>query len=485
MIAMLKPLMVQLQRFFIPIMIGLLLWAVWRTVVKKDFAVGLALYLALVLVVDSYLISGIFVPGMPKGSIKFSEVCALFLMLSRPAKPQTSIMRLLVVGLVATYFTLLFASVFRSEFVLSGLFEFRRWMIPQIVAFVVASRGFNGPQDYQRFFLCLTALFLMIAAFTFYDLFFERVILKSVMLDHGIYWFNRGKNRFGSFFMNPNYLGAFIVLVFPAAFVWTALEKRHRVYAWVGLLALIFSLVETQSRGAVLAFGIALLLLVVGPAGDLTRRRRIAFLVVGAIAFGVFMPGGYTKALKRFDTVSMEMETAEGRSRKTTWEYTMRMIGNHPVAGIGFGEKQFILFMKDYGFEGEFGAEALDAPHNSYLQVGVYAGVPALLALLLFNVLVLARAMLRAIFSKASHETATGFGLAVGSLGFLACIFTDLQLFTPHVGATYFVFQGLLLSLVTKPIEATVAEPAWSGAPLSAYLAPPVGPRTARTMVQQ
>jgi O-antigen ligase len=459
------------------------LWAIWQTVVRKDFAVGLALYLGLVIIADTYLLAGIFLPGMEKGSIRFSEVCAAFLLMSRPGKPLQRLSRSLIIFLMAAYFTLLLASVFRSDYLLTGLVEFRRWMIPQVIAFIVASRGLDSPQAYRRFFLCMTALFVIIGIFTFWDLFFNRVILKSEMLDHGIYWFNRGKNRFGSFFLNPNYLGAFVVLVFPPAFVWTTLERRHRLYAWVGVLALIFSLVETQSRGAMLAFGVGMLGLVFGPCGELSRTRRVGFLALGALVLFLLMPGAYGKAVKRFDNIDTESEA--GRSRRTTWEYTLRMIGDHPVAGIGFGEKQFMKFMTEYGFEGEYGKESLDAPHNSYLQAGVYAGLPALAAFLFANMLLLGKALARSLGGTSDAEGATVFGLSVGILGFLACVFTDLQLFTPHVGSTYFVFVGLLLSIVTKPKDAEASLPVWAAQPTSAFFTPnPVGARPVRAKVR-
>ena len=66
-------------------MLMLAAWAAWRTVVKGDLAVGLAFYLALVLIVDSFLNTGLFIPGIEKGSIRFSEICAAFLVFRRPA----------------------------------------------------------------------------------------------------------------------------------------------------------------------------------------------------------------------------------------------------------------------------------------------------------------------------------------------------------------------------------------------------------------
>jgi O-antigen ligase len=294
-------------------------------------------------------------------------------------------------------------------------------------------------------------LVIVVGLFVFWDAIFDRVILKSDMLDNPIYSHNRSLRRFGSFFLNPNYLGAFIVLVFPAAFVWTLNERQTwpRLYAWTALLALVFCLVETQSRAPLLAFSITILILGLGPSGGMSRKRRLAFLALFVLIFAVFMPGFYERATKRFDSMDVETSVAEGRSRETTWIYTGRMIADHPLFGIGFGESQFMKSMSAYGFQGEYGVESLDAPHNSYLQAAVYAGIPALVALLLANAVLLGKAVvsLRGTEGESTHSV---FGLAVGITGFLACIYTDLQLFTLNVAPIYWVFFGLLLSLLAR-----------------------------------
>jgi O-antigen ligase len=175
------------------------------------------------------------------------------------------------------------------------------------------------------------------------------------------------------------------------------------------------------------------------------------------------MPGFYESATKRFDVgsessiASETSEEAEGRSRKITWLYTVRIIADHPLLGIGFGESQFMRFMIVYGFQDEYGEKSLDAPHNSYLQAAVYAGIPALIAFLLANVVLLRRAAL--VLSRDAEEEKVNmvFGSVVGIMGFLACIFMDIQLFVENVACVYWVFFGLLLSLLTRAPKAQPA----------------------------
>jgi len=331
----------------------------------------------------------------------------------------------------------------------AGIFEFRMIVIPQIVAFLVTKRGFGSQDEYRRFFLGLTALVLVIGLFVFWDAFFDRWLLKSNSLLTGDYSVPRQQGRYGGLFINPNYLGAFVVLVFPAAFICAFNQRRSwpRLYAMTGLLALVFCLVETQSRGPLLAFAIALAVLVLGPIKGLSRTRRITHLAMFLMIFVVFMPGFYEHSIKRFDSIDEETTTV-ARSRQSVWNYTAKIIEDHPVRGIGFGEQRFVAAMNAYGFKEQYAEQSLDNPHNSYLQMAVYGGIPALAAFLLANVALLAKAV-RVCMRGITNATYV-YGLAVGITGFLFSIYPDMHMFTVTVAPVYWVFFGLLLALTRK-----------------------------------
>lgn len=447
--------LLQLQRFFYPGLFALVGWAVWRTVVKRDVAVGLALYLGLVIIVDGFLNTGIYLPGFAKGSVRYSEVCALFMLTRRPSGSLAGGQSRASTLLIGMYFSLLFVSVFRSEPLMGGVAEFRQIVIPQIVAFALALRGLGSPAAYRRFFLAFTALIILIGLFTFWDLFFDIWLMRSDTLLSPHYWMNRKHGRFGSFFLNPNYMGGFAVLVFPAAFVQALRERQAaaRLMAWVGLLALVFALVETQSRGPLLGFGLTLSVMTIVPGGGVSRKRRLGFLALFIAVFSLFMPGFYKHASERFRLLDKERSVDEV-SRQSVWNFTVRIILDHPLAGIGFGERQFVRMMRQYGFEERYRAASLDNPHNSYLQAAVYAGVPAVLAFLTANALLLLRAVRRALADNRDERAPLILGLAVGITGFLAVIYPDMHLFAQSVACTYWVFFGLLSSLAGAVPEA-------------------------------
>ncbi|MFO1418581.1 MAG: O-antigen ligase family protein [Methylotetracoccus sp.] len=450
MAAYLTPLL-HFQRFFIPGLLLLLVWSLWRIAFRKDQAIGLALYVGLLIIVDGFMNTGMYLPGLEKGSIRFSELCALLLWFNRPPAPPDQPPRAFVRRCVAGYFLLLFLAVFRAEPMMKALFEYRGIVIPQIIAFSIAIRGLHSSEDYRRFFLGLMALVIIIGLFSFWDIFFDRWLLKSDMLGKPEYYVNRKHGRFGSFLLNPNFLGAFVVLVFPVSFIWWLRERSgfFRMFALVGLLSLVFSLVETQSRAPLAAFAASVMLLVVGPCGGLSRRRRLAILSVFVLVFSLAMPGFYKHAIERFSALDEET-TEESASRKTMWTYTRGIIADNPLLGIGFGEMQYRDALQAAGYEEKYG-RLFDNPHNSYLQAASYAGLPVLILFLLANAALLRRSILISARGGAGDETPTVFGLTVGVTGFLVCSYPDMHMFTVNVGPTYWVFFGILLSLVTKP----------------------------------
>jgi O-antigen ligase len=456
---LLRPLLV-FQRFFIPALLILLVWAIWRTVFRKDTAVGLALYVTLLIVVDGFYNTGLYLPGLEKGSIRYSEICAMFLLLNRAPPLPPDRLRKGIGWLIAGYFILMLIAALRAEPMLSGIFDFRRIVFPQILSLVLGLRAFRTPEEYRRFLLALTVPILIIALFSFWDIFFQRWLLHSDMLYTPEYFANRRAGRSGSLLLNPNYLGALVVLTFPPLFVLALTEqvRRARISIGVVLLALIFCLVETQSRAPVAAFAVAVLLLVLGPAGRISRRRRLAGLAGTILVFATFMPGFLQHASERFGAQGYE-ESEEVVSRPSVWRYTQRIIAEHPLLGIGLGESQFLAAMDQTDFATRYGRSSLDNPHNSYLQAAVYAGVPSVMLLVAANLLVLWKGT-RIAWSDASRSTQSGaiFGLTVSLTGFLICIYPDMHLFTQNVAPVYWLLFGWLLALISLSGRESVAQ---------------------------
>lgn len=447
--AFLIPLL-QLQRFFVPTLLILLLWGIWRTVFRKDLAVGLALYAWLIIVVDGFYNTGIYIPGLAAGSIRYSEVCALILLLRCPRPERNGAMPRGVLLLASAYFVIMLIAALRADPLSQGLFDYRRIMVPQILALVLAVRGLGTVAQYQRFLLGIAALVLFVGVFCFWDVFFDINVLHSNVLYKPEYFHNRGLGRFGSLLLNPNLLGAFVVLLLPPILVLflTLRGWRIRLYVGASLLALLFCLVQTQSRAPLAVFVGVVFMFVVGPVGGLSRTRRFFLAIAAAAVFAVFMPGFIKHSVQRFDTLKTE-ESEESVSRAAVWPYAESLIFSHPLLGIGFGESQFLAAMDQTDFRQRYGRQSLDNPHNSYLQAAVYAGIPAVVLFVLANLALLLKSWRAARSANRSEvPSAEIYGLTVGIAGLLVCMYPDMHLFTSTIAPLYWMFFGLLLSML-------------------------------------
>lgn len=440
------------QRFIIPALLILLVWSAWRIMFKKDLAVGIGVYAALVVVVDGFYNTGIFLPGVAQGSIRYSEVCALFLFAARPPAPANSGYRRGVLLLFGLYFALLVVSALRASPMMAGIFDFRRIVIPQIIGFLLAYRGLTTLAEYRRFLLTLTGVIMIVGVFQLFDVIFDRWILHSDMLGKPEYYHNRKLGRFGSLFLNPNLLGAFVVLMTPPflALVLKEQVKWVRIYLVVVLLFLLFSLVETQSRAPLAVMALCIVIFIFGPVGGISRWKRFGAVAAALLIFAMAMPGFFTHAMERFGTIEAEKD-ADEVSRASMWIYTRGIIRENPMLGIGFGEKQFIAAMNETDFKRRFGRETLDNPHNSYLQSAAYAGIPCIAAFILANVLMLLRAARIAWNGqKSAHPPTEIFGLAVAVFGMLLSMYPDMHLYTANLAPLYWLFAGMLLAFTTR-----------------------------------
>ena len=74
-------------------------------------------------------------------------------------------------------------------------------------------------------------------------------------------WGELRERRYGSFFGNPNALGYFIALLFPAYIMLTISNRNKKYIFFIAMLTLIFMLSQTESRGPMISCALSTLLL--------------------------------------------------------------------------------------------------------------------------------------------------------------------------------------------------------------------------------
>jgi hypothetical protein len=169
-------------------------------------------------------------------------------------------------------------------------------------------------------------------------------------------------------YMDENLFGTLFVVVFP--FVWYAATGAKRIWLKYALLLVVpfiwHAVFLTGSRGALLALGAAMLVIV------LRMKRRslgVGFVVLFAVAF--FWQAGDTMK-GRAAGLDEYSEDASATGRLDAWEAGARMMVANPLTGVGPGA--FLRAFPDYSPR-----QPLQA-HNTFIQFGAEFGPIALIA---------------------------------------------------------------------------------------------------------
>ena len=177
--------------------------------------------------------------------------------------------------------------------------------------------------------------------------------------------------------VNPNVFAGSLVMVIPLAFA-LALEWRwslHRIWPFLcGLVGLVGlgSLIVTQSRGAYLSVGIALLLLIA------LRWRRLFWLTL-LLLVGAIIVGRVVGLEGILDQLSSDTSLIGLSGRLEIWQRGFWTIQDFVFTGIGYG-----LFSPVVPTLYPFFLLPTDIPHahNLILQIGVDMGLVGIVAYL-------------------------------------------------------------------------------------------------------
>ena len=226
---------------------------------------------------------------------------------------------------------------------------------------------------------------------------------------------------------SPNLLAATLVpaLVFSVfALAWTS----HAVQRWLlGGCSLLFvlTLLLTGSRGGLVALTAALAAaLVLG--GPLRRR----FLAYGAIVVSIGVV--YYAAFASAETSERLMSPGRGTGRLDLWSVATRVIGDHPIVGVGAGNMPVVapryatetINLPDVRFIVDTPKEA----HNTYLGVFAELGLVGLLAfgIVVLSALVMARRATTAFaLAGASELELISRAVLISLVGLLAVFMTE------------------------------------------------------------
>ena len=249
--------------------------------------------------------------------------------------------------------------------------------------------------------------------------------------------FEEDTMRVFSTLANPNVLGEYLLLVLPVSAVFFLKDKAKSLSKWVYLAVtgLIFlCLILTQSRGCWLGFMLTVAIFVTFYEG---RWWAIIPLLLCIIPFVIPQT-----IVDRLASVG-NMDDSSTSYRVYIWMGAIGILRHYIAGGIGMGEA---AFNEVYPF---FSYNAIIAPHshNTYLQLLVEAGIPALISFLAVVIIYLRNT--RLVYreqDKKSRTSAMSLALAAGVCGFLFQSLFDYTFYNYRVMAVFFMVLAMTMS---------------------------------------
>jgi O-antigen ligase len=177
--------------------------------------------------------------------------------------------------------------------------------------------------------------------------------------------------RATSLFENPNYLAAYLCVVFPFALYQMVVGKarKERVLSFMCAVFILVCTVLTWSRGAWLAMLISGLVFCL----ILSKKTvRLLWVVAAALPFAHFVLP--KNVITRFMSIG-DMADSSTLYRVYTWRGSIELVKDYFWGGIGYGPEAFSQIYPLYAYAG---IENSPHSHSLYLQILISMGIAGL-----------------------------------------------------------------------------------------------------------
>jgi len=282
---------------------------------------------------------------------------------------------------------------FISAIAFFGYFLWRAWtaadpflarmqlleLLGGLVIYGLCAAGFRTAAARMAFLVPLFLMAIAQSALAAIQYFGDHSTLPLIWLsEQAKEWYgNRWLFRSTGFYLNPNHLAWFLTFVTVFA---SSISLWGRWRPWIKILLLYTAAVSaaamilTMSRGGVIGFSVAILVLLLLSIAGLFRaalQRGVLILVGGLAVLLVGVAAGFftlSKSLAAQDRLSL---LTEGAYRVSLWPVALRQFEEFPLLGLGAGT--FVIRARQ--FLDRSGAEPVFA-HNDWLQaLAEYGGI--------------------------------------------------------------------------------------------------------------
>ena len=235
-------------------------------------------------------------------------------------------------------------------------------------------------------------------------------------------------------FDNPNYLAAYLAIVFPFALYLfnKASAVKTKLLTGFSCVSVVLCAVFTWSRAAWLAMIISLVVYLT----FITRKSFKYILGVVALTplFSLFVPNS---VINRFLSIG-NIADSSTLYRLYTWNGCINMIADYFWGGIGYGQAAFEQIYPLYAFAG---IETAVHSHNLYLQIVISMGIGGLIC---FAAVMFFFAQNSLSYIKSPFNRNTSLVTSASLIGVMAMLIMGMFDFVWYNNAVYFMFWSVL-----------------------------------------
>lgn len=334
--------------------------------------------------------------------------------------------------------SLIRGSYYESGYWWLALIEFKRWVTPALLYFLVLNTVKERPMI-KNIVITMIIVTTLVGLMAIYD-YIELGETSSLE-----------KARIGGISEQSNTLAAFFCyyMFLPFGFFLMNMSRWRYWGLLIPFLIQFRGIMVTFSRGGYLAFALGLYAI------TFFRNKAMILLMIAATVVAIMnpiiLPAGiryrmeqtFTKGtpstFSSVDELEGELE-ASATSRVEVWKGAIKMIKEHPGFGVGYGLFDSLI---PYYWSG---GTPIDA-HNTYLIIAAEMGVPALLIFLLMIAMIMWNTW------RLYATTSDKFAKAM-SLGFLGGLFALLmsnmfgsRLDSQEVASYLYILAALVMRL--------------------------------------
>lgn len=253
------------------------------------------------------------------------------------------------------------------------------------------------------------------------------------------------RGRAVSVFENPNVLGEFLIMTIPVATAAVLSKKadgvRSRFASAMAALLGCGCLALTWSRGAWLGFVTSMVFFAL-----FASRKMFAAMIIASPLASLLVFAKGSSILGRFTNLS----DSSTSYRVNIWRGSLDMIKENLISGIGTGES---AFSKIYPLHAIGGAEVAYHSHSLYLQFIVEMGIFALIAFLIFVVVLASRGFSFIRRYGNAPEKLMCIALFTGLAAFLIQGTTDFVFYNYRIFLFFWMMTGLAVSYTDFAFE--------------------------------